>query len=90
MKINIDISFQIEPRSVLEVLKESLNTRRSLEATEVQFSIQSNTRFQLIIDPSHDQSIMRLLFTFGLLERGKTKMIVCSNLPGDIQGAVSL
>jgi hypothetical protein len=56
----------------------------------VHCSIQSNTRFQLIIDPSDDQSVMRLLFKFGLFKENATKMFVCSNLPGDIQGAVSI
>lgn len=91
MLIIIIVIFQVpKRRSIIQNFKDSLQIWTPLEANEVHFSIQSNTRFQLIIDPSNDQSIMRLLFTFGLLDKKTTKMIVCSDLPGDIQGAVSI
>ena len=66
----------MKTRSAIDVLKESLTENRSLEASDVHSSIQSDVRYQLIIDPSDDQSVMRLLFTFGLLDRENTKMIV--------------
>jgi hypothetical protein len=74
---------------VINALCRSLRSTRSLDISGVHSSIQSDARFQLIIDPSEDQSIMRHLFKFRLLARNSTKMIVCSDLPGDIQGAVS-
>ncbi len=68
-------------RSILEVLENSLQDKpqgsRDISENEV--------RYKLIIDPSEDDSLVRLLFYFGVLERGNTKMFVCSDFPGDSQ-----
>ena len=42
-------------------------------------------RYKLIIDPSEDDSLIRLLFSFGVLQRKETRMFVCSDFPGDSQ-----
>ena len=69
----------VNQRSILEILQESLLDRpeRGREENEV--------RYKLIIDPSEDNSLMHLLITFGVLERKKTRIYVCSDFPGDGQ-----
>ena len=44
---------------------------------------ENEVRYKLIIDPSKDSSIVRLLFRFGVLHRHNTRIYVCSNFPGD-------
>ena len=41
-------------------------------------------RYKLIIDGSEDSSVIRLLFTFGVLQRKGTKVYVLSDFPGDV------
>ena len=40
-------------------------------------------RYKLIIDASEDSSVIRLLFTFGVLQRKGTKVYMLSDFPGD-------
>ncbi len=72
---------KVHHRSILRVLQDSLEDRpqgtKDISENEV--------RYKLIIDPSEDDSLVRLLFSFGVLERGNTKMFVCSDFPGDSQ-----
>ena len=73
---------QVQCRGILEVLQ------ASLEDHSQQFSrdtAQTEVRYKLIIDPSEDDSLVRLLFSFGVLQRKETRMFVCSNFPGDSQ-----
>ena len=53
--------------------------------TKFQTSIQSDVRYKLIIDSSGDDSLVRLMFQFGLLQKKKEtlKIYVCSELAGD-------
>ena len=53
-------------------------------------SIQSEVRYKILIDPSADESLVRLLFTFGILKRQKTKIYVCSEFPPDRHSRVRL
>ena len=46
---------------------------------------QNEVRYKLIIDPSEDESITRLLFMFGILKRENTRTYMCSDFPGDGQ-----
>ena len=66
-------------RNVLEVLKDSMHDKphavKDLSENEV--------RFKLIIDPSEDDSLIRLLFTIHAMDREKTHLFVCSDFPGD-------
>ena len=47
--------------------------------------VQNEFRYKLIIDPSEDDSVIRLLFMFGILNRENTRTFMCSNFPGDSQ-----
>ena len=69
----------VQRRSVLDVLKESLKDRSEREEEE------NEVRYKLVIDPSEDSSMVRLLFRFGVLQRDNTRIYVCSNFPGDNQ-----
>jgi len=73
---------QVQCRGILEVLRDSLGDRplqhgRDMAETEV--------RYKLIVDPSEDDSLVRLLFSFGVLQRKETRMFMCSDFPGDSQ-----
>ena len=68
----------VHRKNILDVLKESLEDRPS------QYSIESEVRYKIIIDSSEDSSLVRLLFSFGVLKRGpKTKMLCCSSFLGN-------
>ena len=68
---------ELETRTTLEILQDSLND------CSQQANPQNEVRYKLIVDPSEDDSLARLLFTFDLLKRTKTHIFVCSNFPGD-------
>ena len=69
----------VQQRSILTVLQESLQDCSEREGGE------NEVRYKLIIDPSEDSSLVRLLFRFGVLQRNNTRIYVCSNFPGDNQ-----
>ena len=46
---------------------------------------QNEVRYKLIIDPSEDESITRLLFMFDILKRENTRTYMCSDFLGDGQ-----
>lgn len=75
-------------RSVLSILKDSISDMELSRKDSVHSSIQSEVRFKLVIDPSADESLVRLLFTFGVLQRQKTKMYICSEFPPDSHSRV--
>lgn len=81
---------QAKERSVLDVLRDSLNDHSSQSLESFHLSIQSDIRYQLIIDTSGDESLSRLLFSFELLDKSTTKVFICSSFPGDVHGAVSI
>lgn len=68
-------------RHILDVLKESIQDcpSSSLDLAE------NEVRYKLIIDPSEDDSLVRLLFSFDILKRNNTRVFVCSDFPGDSQ-----
>ena len=69
---------KVEPRNILQVLHSSLSDHAISGA-------ENEVRYKLIIDPSEDGSLVRLLFSSGVLQRENTKVYVCSNFPGDVQ-----
>ena len=73
---------QVQCRGILEVLQASLEDRSQQFSRD---TAQTEVRYKLIIDPSEDDSLVRLLFSFGVLQRKETRMFVCSNFPGDSQ-----
>lgn len=73
---------QVKCRNILEVLKNSLEDRLQRHGQDM---AEAEVRYKLIIDPSEDDSLMRLLFSFGVLKREETRMFVCSDFAGDSQ-----
>ena len=69
----------VRRRSILEVLKESLGDRPKGNRDE------NEVRYKLVIDPTEDNSLIHLLIAFGVLDRQKTRIYVCSDFPGDSQ-----
>ena len=72
---------KVKRRGILEILRASLEDRPQ----ENQDLSENEVRYKLIIDPSEDDSLVRLLFTFGILKRDNTRIFVCSNFPADGQ-----
>ena len=64
------------------MLKDSLE---DLPQKQGQDMAEAEVRYKLIIDPSEDDSLVRLLFFFGVLQREKTRIFMCSDFPGDSQ-----
>ena len=73
----------VQYRSILHVLKDSLEDCSTSDFNEVHTSIQTEVRYKLIIDPSEDDSLVRLLFKYGVLNRDQTRLYICSDFPGD-------
>ena len=73
---------QVQCRGILEVMKDSLEDRPQQHGQDM---TEAEVRYKLIIDPSEDDSLVRLLFSFGVLQRAQTRMFVCSDFPGDSQ-----
>ena len=73
---------QVECRGILEVLRDSLEDRSEKQGWDM---AEAEVRYKLIIDPSEDDSLIRLLFSFGVLQRKETRMFACSDFPGDSQ-----
>ena len=71
---------KVPKRNILVVLKDSLKDRPSQDGQDI---AENEVRYKLIIDPSEDDSLIRLLFSLGVLERENTRMYVCSDFPGD-------
>ena len=61
----------IKKRLILTILRDSIADRLN------------EVRYKLFIDPSEDDSLVQLLFTFGILDRPKSQIFVCSEFPGD-------
>ena len=70
---------KVQQRRTLEILRDSLEDRPQ----EKQVLGENEVRYKLIIDPSEDGSLVRLLFSFGILKRDKTRIFVCSDFPDD-------
>ena len=67
----------VEQHSVLTVLRSSLSTHPE------DLSVENEVRYKLLIEPSEDDSLIRLLFAYEVLNRESTKILVCSKFPGD-------
>ena len=74
------VKSKVQYRGILEVLKESLEDCPQQKGWDM-----AEVRYKLIIDPSEDDSLVRLLFSFGVLQRKETRMFVCSDFPRDSQ-----
>ena len=64
-------------RSLVKILQSSFKQK------EKDLSAENLIRYKLLIDSSEDQSLVRLLFAFNILNRDETRILSCSKLPGD-------
>ena len=64
----------VRKRDTVQILKESLRDAPT---------IQDEARYKIIIHSSEDDSLVRLLFQFKVLERQNTRIYMCSDFPGD-------
>ena len=82
----------MQQRTIVEILQSSLADKpfvyqpiskriSSLSFNDTQYEV----RYKLIIDPSEDESITRLLFMFGVLKCENTRTYICSDFLGDGQ-----
>ena len=67
------------------VQKEVSTSMGSRSSSPSNDGVQNEVRYKLIIDPSEDESITRLLFMFGILRRKNTRTYMCSDFSGDGQ-----
>lgn len=44
---------------------------------------ENEVRYKLLIDPSEDESLVRQLFAFEILNRETTNILACTKFPGD-------
>ena len=75
-------------RNIIEVLKESLEdtsirpvSRKNRGGEEEEELVE--VRYKMIIDPSEDDSLPRLLYQYNILNIRDTRMFVGSDFPGD-------
>ena len=71
---------QLKTRNVAQILKDSLKDH--LEA-KGELGGDAEVRYKLIIDTSEDDSMTRLLFQHGVLEKGPTRIFSCDDYPSD-------
>ena len=81
---------RVAQRQILDILHDSLADRpnkANCNENEVRPNKancnENEVRYKLIIDPSEDDSLVRLLFTFRVLDRKKTHVFMCSDFSGD-------
>ena len=65
---------EVKRRDPVEVLKDSLGDAPT---------IQDEVRYKIIIHSSEDDSLVRLLFQFKIVDRQNTRIYMCSDFPGD-------
>ena len=65
-----------ERRDPLLVLKDSLSDMPGIE---------DEVRYKIVIHSSEDDSLVRLLFQYEVLERQNTRIYICSDFPGDTE-----
>ena len=70
---------QVEARNILAILDSCMKDHPQETGAE------NEMRYKLIIDSSEDNSVVRLLFSTGVLKRDKTRMYMCSDFHGDSQ-----
>ena len=72
---------QVQGHGMLDIIRDSLKDRPQ----DQQDITENEVRYKLIIDPSEDDSLVRQLFSFGVIKRENTRLFVCSDFPGDGQ-----
>ena len=65
---------EVKRRDPVEVLKDNLGDAPT---------IQDEVRYKIIIHSSEDDSLVRLLFQFKIVDRQNTRIYMCSDFPGD-------
>ena len=75
---------RLRQRNVIEILQNSLQDKpnRSLHGDQETYD---EVRYKLIIDPSEDDSLSRLLLMYKILDPKKTRTFMCSDFPEDSQ-----
>ena len=75
---------RLRQRNVIEILQNSLQDKpnRSLHGDQETYD---EVRYKLIIDPSEDDSLSRLLLMYNILDPKKTRTFMCSDFPEDSQ-----
>ena len=96
--MNADYS-NIKYRNILDIIHDSVEDLPMEEENSslVKNSENSETamtnrevRYKLIIDSSEDDSAVRLLFAYGILDKAKSRMFVCSEFPEESRMHVSI
>ena len=85
--MDTDLDSNYHPKTI-DILRESLADKPYNNQSGQNTSsddTQNEVRYKLIIDPSEDESITRLLLMFGILTSDNTHTFMCSNFPGDSQ-----
>ena len=67
----------------MENTLEVLTLKRSLQDCPQRRGTENEVRYKLIIDPSEDDSLVRLLFSFGVFKEDNTHTFMCSDFSGD-------
>ena len=71
--MNVSTS-KVRRRDAIVVLQDSLRDKPT---------IQDEVRYKIIFHTSEDDSLVRVLFQFKILERQNTRIHMCSDFPGD-------
>ena len=66
-------------RNIFDILSSSLADHPK------DVNAENDMRYKLVIDPSEDGSLVRLLFSCGVLQRSKTRVYMCSEFSGDAE-----
>ena len=69
----------VNQRGILEVLRDSMQDK----PRAVDDLTENAIRYKLIIDPSADDSLLRILFSIGLFQRDNVRMFNCSDSSSD-------
>ena len=92
IQVGAKLNVNLRQRTIVEILQSSLSDKPfvsqpvSKRVSSLSLNDTHNeVRYKLIIDPSEDESITRLLFMFGILKRENTRTYVCSDFLGDGQ-----
>lgn len=79
---------KVHRRNTLEVIRSSTEERGKVIRDSRHGWVRIESRYKLIIDPSEDESLVRLLFSYNILPEGKTRVFICSDFPSDQQSEV--
>ena len=69
---------KVHLRSLMDTLIASLANKYGND-----LGAENEVRYKLVVDPSEDESLIRQLFTFGVLKRETTRVLACTKFPGD-------